>query len=509
MINIHSTYLSSDKYARFAAYVLFGVSLLALVGSIIFSPSLIVAIVFGFAILVLSFMRPTWSLAFLLAYLPFEPFVLKWISDDIYVYARYFSEVLIYLLVAVVFWKMISGQLKWRQSPIDILFILFLLVLLASAIINFVPPTYAVLGIRQIIRFMLLFFAVIYLQPTTKWIQVLLYTMFIIVGFESLLGIGQIFFGGVLDGFLLPSDARSFGEIQLTSGTVQFWDHGQRIFGTLGRYDRLGAFIAFFMLMLVSLLYEPKIIKYRSFFVFLFLLCIPVLAMTYSRSSWFGFVLGALFIAVWIKRDKRVMLSCLIAVAIIALYLAITGLVVNNLLDIGDQSIIDRFFEAFSYERWRGEYYGLGRMYWIVQTIITVVPAAFLFGHGPATYGGGAVSALGNTSAYDNLGLPFGVYGTDGYIDNNWFSLWGETGTVGLIFYIWMFAILFFICLKVFKRSEDAFTRALALGTAGAMIAVSLNAFLATFLEVRTLAPYLWVFTALVVVMGEREKLIE
>ncbi|MCG2687936.1 O-antigen ligase family protein [Candidatus Parcubacteria bacterium] len=506
---MHATYLSSDKYARFSAYVLFGVSLIALFGSIIFSPSLILAVVFGVAILVLSFMRPTWSLALLLFYLPFEPFLLKWIPDDIYLYARYFSELLIYLLVAVVLWKMISGQIKWRQSPIDILFILFLLVLLASAIMNFVPPTYAILGIRQIIRFMLLFFVTLYLQPTTKWIKILLYTLFAIIGFEVFLGVAQVFFGEMLDSFLLPSQARSFGEIQLTSGTVQFWDHGQRIFGTLGRYDRLGTFMAFFMLILVSLLYEPKIKKYRSLFIFLLALSVPVLAMTYSRSAWFGFVLGALFITILIKKDKRVMWSVGIAIAVILGYLAVSGLIVSNLWDVGDQTIIERFFEAFSYERWRGEYYGLGRMYWIVQTLITVVPSAFLFGHGPATFGGGAVSALGNTSVYDKLGLPFGVYGTDGYIDNNWFSLWGESGTVGFILYISMYVILFLLCLNVYWKSKKAFTRALALGVAGAMLAVCLNAFLATFLEVRTLAPYLWVFTALVIVLGQREKIIE
>jgi len=509
MINFKETYQVSDEYARFASYALFGVSLIALIGSIVFSPSLILGVVFGVAVLIMSFVRPTWSLAFLMFYLPFEPFLLKWISDDIYLYARYFSEILIYLLVVVVFWKFISGQIKLRQSPIDVIFILFLIALVASALVNFVPPTYAVLGIRQIIRFILLFFVVIYLNPTDKWIKSLVYIMFIILGFEVLLGVGQVFFGEMLDSFLLPSEARTFGEIQLTSGTVQFWDHGQRIFGTLGRYDRLGTFMAFFMLIIVSMLYEPKLRKYRSLLIYLLILAIPMLAMTYSRSAWFGFVLGFLFIAIWAKKDRRVMWAVGIAIAAILGYLAITGLVVSNLIDVSDQSVIDRFFEAFSYERWRGEYYGLGRLYWIVQTIITVIPAAFIFGHGPATFGGGAASALGNANTYDQLGLPFGVYGTEGYIDNNWFSLWGETGTLGLTIYIIMYLTLFFVCINVWRRSKKSFTRALALGVAGAMIAVILNAFLATFLEVRTLAPYLWVFTAIVVILGQREKLIE
>lgn len=509
MINLKETYLGSDGYARFAAYVLFAVSFLALVGSVIFSPSLIIAIVFGFGVLVMSFMRPTWSLAFLLVYLPFEPFLLKWITDDVYVYARYFSELLIYLLVAVVFWKFVSGQIKLRQSPIDVIFVLFLITLAASSLVNFIDPTIAVLGIRQIIRFILLFFVTIYLHPSEKWIKTLVWAMFIILGFEVLLGFGQVFFGEILDGFLLPSQSRTFGGIELTSGTVQFWDHGQRIFGTLGRYDRLGTFMAFFMLILVSILYESRLRKYRSWLVFLSVLAVPALAMTYSRSSWFGFVLGFLFIAIWAKRDRRVMWGVGIALAVIFGYLAVSGLVVDQLFDVAGQSVIERFFEAFSYQRWRGEYYGLGRLYWIVQTILTVVPAAFVFGHGPATFGGGAVSALGNTDVYDRLGLPFGVYGTEGYIDNNWFSLWGETGTLGLLIYLIMYGALFWTCISVWRRSKKSFTRALALGVAAAMLAVLLNAFLATFLEVRTLAPYLWVFTAIVVVMGQREKLIE
>lgn len=509
MLNFKETYQGSDQYARFAAYMLFGVSLLALVGSIVFSPSLILGAVFGVAILIMSFLRPTWSLAFLLVYLPFEPFLLKWISDDVYIFARYFSELLIYLLGVVIVWRWLTGQIKYRSSPIDVVFLLFLIALLASALVNFVPPTYAVLGIRQIIRFILLFFIVIYLNPTERWIKALLMALFAVIGVEVLIGVGQIFFGETLDGFLLPSQARSFGEIQLTSGTVQFWDHGQRIFGTLGRYDRLGTFMAFFMLILVSALYEPKWREHRSLLAFLMILSIPMLAMTYSRSAWFGFVLGFLFIAIWAKKDKRVIWGVGVALILLAAYLAFSGLVVHNLLDVPEQTVIERFFEAFSYDRWRGEYYGLGRLYWIVQTLIAVVPSAFIFGHGPATYGGGAASALGNTSVYDQLGLPFGVYGTEGYIDNNWLSMWGEAGTLGLGLYLFMYAMLFIVCIRVYQKSASGFTRALALGVAAAMIAVMLNAFLATFLEVRTLAPYLWTFTGFVVVLGQREKLIE
>ena len=122
-------------------------------------------------------------------------------------------------------------------------------------------------------------------------------------------------------------------------------------------------------------------------------------------------------------------------------------------------------------------------------------------------YGGGAAAALGNSQVYDSLGLPFGVYGSGGYVDNNWLSLWGEIGSLGFVVYLWMYATLFLICLRVWRSSKSTFTRALSLGVAATMMAVALNAFLATFLEVRTLAPYLWTMTGLVVLLADRENI--
>lgn len=508
-INLRSTYRVSDEFSQMALIALFVLIVAALFGIVFLSPTLVFAIVLATITVFVTFFRPQWSLAFLLLFLPFEPFLLKWISDDVYVYARFFSESLVYLLVASTMWKLATAEKSLKASPIDLPFILFLVVLGASAIINFVEPTDALLGARQIVRFMLLFFVTLYLAPTRTWMRNLFFGLLIVVCVQVFLGYAQFIFGEPVDQFLIPSESRTFGEIQLTSGTVQFWDPGQRVFGTVGRYDRLGVFMAFIMLIATSFLYEPKMRKYHPHLIAFLVASLPILVLTYSRSAWFGFLLGFLFMALWAKRDKRVAIVVGISTALITIYLAVSGLLINQLIDVPQQSVVERFFEAFSYERWRGEYYGLGRLYWIVQTVTTVVPASPVFGHGPAMYGAGAVAALHNTVVYDQLSLPFGVYGTEGYIDNNWFSLWGEVGTLGLLIYLWLYIGLFVACVRVWKKSEQAFTRALALGVAAAMLAVALNAFLATFLEVRTLAPYLWVFSALVILLGLRENLIK
>lgn len=507
MPDFRAVYRHAEEHT--AAYVAGVFLLLAflLTGQAVFSGIAILAIVVAAGFLVMTVLRPFWTLAFLALYLPFESFFLKFVPDETYIFVRYLSEGLIYLLCAVVTWRRLSGRLPFRQTPIDLPFVLFTVVAVAAALVNFVDPTIAVLGLRQILRFVLVFFVAVFLSPSKIQIRRLTFALFVVVLFEAGLGLVQALVGERLDQFLIPSEMRTFGEMVLTSGVVQFWDPGSRVFATLGRYDRLGTFLAFFLLLATAFLYESRSDKKADRWIpWLFLLGLPALVLTYSRSSWFGFVLGFLYIGLWVKRDRRVGLAVALSAGVLAAYLAYSGLIVNQLTDVPQQTVVERFFEAFSYERWRGEYYGLGRLYWIVQTLTAVVPASPFFGFGPGQYGGGAVASLGNARVYERLGLPFGVYGTDGYIDNNWFSLWGETGTLGFAFYLWMYAALFAYAMRVYREAKggDSLTRSLALGYAACMLAVALNAFLATFLEVRTLAFYLWLYGGFIVVLGRQ-----
>ncbi|EKD33427.1 MAG: Lipid A core-O-antigen ligase [uncultured bacterium] len=501
---VHSRVWKHERMSLISVSVIFVVAVLA---GVLFGFDIAIASLAGIALISIGLAKPEYLLAFLAVYLPFEPFLLKFVPDTVYVYARFSSEALIYVAAGAVVLKLLRGVGKINRTPMDLQFVLFVLVLFVSSILNALDPTLVVLGARQIIRFMIVFFAIVYLSPSDKFIKKLTVAMFAIVIFQSIIGLAQAFFGGSLDSFLLPEARRTFGEIQLTEGTVQFWDPGQRVFGTLGRYDRLGTFIAFFLLIASAMLYEKRVRERRPELWWLLVISIPALLLTYSRSSWFGFLLGFLFLGIIIKRDRRVAIAGVVGALVIAGYLLTSATAVNRLIDVPGQTITERFFEAFSYQRWRGEYLGLGRLYWIVQTPLKVIPVAPLFGHGPAQFGGGAVAALHATGVYDELGLPYGVYGTEGYIDNNWLSLWGETGTLGIIFYLWGYAALFYYSLRVYKKSEDPFTRSLALGFSAAMIAVSVNAFLATFLEVRTLAFYLWLYGGLVVVLGTRERI--
>ncbi len=479
---------------------------------------LVLFLIAALGFLILTFFRPLTTLAILALYLPFESVLLKLAPDEIYVYARFFSEGLIYVLAAVVIWRALTGTIRLRSTQADLPFILFLVILLASVAINAVSPTIAILGTRQIIRFILVFFIAVQLKPTRDYVRNLTLALFAVVGLESVLGIVQSLSGGSLDPLLLPSDAHSLGEVTLTGGVDEFWEPGSRVFATLGRYDRLGNFLYFFLALAVGFAYEFFFMRrgsapilergssWRAEIIALFAVAIPTLILTYSRASWFAFLLAFLFVAIWIKRDRRVMLAVVTVIVGVVAYVGITGLNVRYITEAPGQTLVERFYETFSYARWRGEYYGLGRVYWMVQTPLTVVAASPLFGFGPGQFGGGAVVALGNTKVYEQLGLPFGVFGTDGIIDNNWFSLWGETGCLGIFFFLWMYLGLIVHCVRVYRQSNDPFVRALSIGVAAAMLGVAMNAFLSTVFEIRTLAFYVWMYAGFVVVLGEGEN---
>lgn len=506
-LQVHQEY---SRYNQSTLTILLALTATAFLASIFGSPTLVFAVLAFLATIFIAFYRPVVLLATLLFYIPFEPFILKWLHDGIYFYARYYSELVIYILLAVVIWRLVSGLEKWTSTRADLPFFLFLVAIIISGIVNLIDSTTFILGTRQIIRFILLYFITIQIKPSKRWIKLITSGLLYIVLFQVILGFAQYFFGERLDMFLLPAERRTFGELELTGGTDYFWDPGERIFTTFGRYDQFGIFLAFHMLFLVAILYEPTIkARIREWALPLLLISLPVLALSYSRSAWFGFLLGFIFISYYLYKDKRVPYIIAGSIAVLGAYIAFSGIAVNQLIDVPGQTLYIRLFEAFSFERWRGEYFGLGRVFWIVQTFTAVLPAAPIFGHGPATYGGGAVSALQNTAVYDSLGLPFGVYGTQGMIDNNWLSLLGELGLFGFAIFSWLYFSFFKLGLTFFKKSRDTFTKTFTAGMLSAILAVSINAFLATFFEVRTLGPYLWVGLAFMVLLAKYEGIDE
>ncbi len=504
MINLRAVYAHAEEHTKLIMFGLFGLLVLLIILQSMFSAMFVIAALALVIAIIVAVVRPFFILSFIAIYLPFETIVLKFTPDEIYLFARYFSEGMIYLVALVVLYQIISGKIKLKKTQFDLPFLLFVFVLIASAVINFVSPTIAILGARQILRFMIVFFLIIYLQPKTRQIKTLVTVLLTIVIFQSMLGITQAMMGEPLDLLLLPSESRSVGTIQLVEGVEQFWDPGARVFATLGRYDRLGNFLYFFLLLATGMIFVNAYRKHNDRLWPIFFLGIPALILTFSRSSWFAFALGFLFVGIWVKRNRPIMVGTAAAIILAVSFLFVSGMNVRFITEVPGQTFTERFYESFSYARWRSEYVGLGRVFWFVHTPLDVVSASPLFGFGPGQFGGGAAAALHNSSVYESLGLPFGVFGTEGFIDNNWFSIWGESGTLGIVFYVWIYLAVFLFAYRTYRKHKDPFTRSLAIGLCAVMIGIAFNAFTSTIFEIRTTGYYLWFFAGIVYVLGNR-----
>lgn len=472
----------------------------------ILSPLAVLAMFVSLGFLVLTIRRPLSTLTFLAVYLPFEPFLLKFVPEELYVFARFFSEGLVYVLAGIVVWKLATGAVKFKPTPFDLPFGLFLLVLFTGSIINVVPPTIALLGARQILRFVILYYVALHLGASRTYVLRLTRILLVVVALVSAIGIAQGVIGPAADELLLPEETRVLGDVTL-GGVTQFWESGTRVFATLGRYDRLGNFLVFFLPMVLAFAYEKarRVKSMAHSWWWVLGLGGAALVMTYSRASWFAFLIALVYVGVIVKRDKRLGFLLASVALLAALYIGVSGLNVRYITEAPGQTLVERFYEAFSEARWRGEYYGLGRLYWMVQTPLTVVPAAPFFGWGPGQYGGGAVSALQNTTVYDQLGLPFGVFGSEGVIDNNWFSLWGETGTLGLAFFLWMLGTCVAQARTLWRTHDSPSVRCIALGFGGAVLGLCFIALLSTVFEIRTTAFYLWMYAGFIAAFAQEK----
>ncbi len=453
-------------------------------------------------LIALSWRNVFWGILFLAVYTPLEPFLLKFVPDEMYLYLRCGGEGFMVLLLLIIFFK----SKIYARTPLDLPLLCFIVVGLVSMIINYEPgvPWYAgFLGLRQILRYVVLYYIVVWAKLTRPQIILLLKVMAGLVLLEVSLGLAQALIGERADMFFLPGKRREFPALDLVAGVEQFWLSGQRVFATLGRYDRLGVFLSFFLLIFSGLVFELKNIRARKILLGLIILSLPTFFLTYSRLSWLGFLFGLFFMGIIFKRSRA--LIAIFSISLLTLFLYLSFFVIMNqtrasrLTDRSYMAPAERILEAFSPKAWREGYKGFGRPYFLAEAPSKIIARHPVFGVGTGQFGGGVAASLGLRLRYDEAGLPFGIEGKAGQIDNNWFALWGEFGTLGLLAWILMLALCVKTSYTLWQRSPDPLSRGLGLGFLGALLGASLIAFLGPYFEVRQLSMYLWVFAGIVV----------
>lgn len=453
-------------------------------------------------ILIFSLERSYYIIYVLIIWFPLENLILRYTPIEYYAPVKYFPEILIYSALLVGWYRYAKrAQRFFLRLPTNKWFLIFIAVCALSLALNWYNPVVWLLGLRQILRFAFIFIIILFEDYPDEIIRRFLWLGAGMILFEAALGLVQYLAHGALDRYLFFSDSVSIAGVAELEGLQQFWAPGERVFATLGRYDRLGSLLALGLTMLFPWLYALKKEKYQWWWSGAMLLGGAALILTYSRSSWLAAIAGIVTIGYGLVRDQRILKLFGVLGGILAAYLLFV-VVTNNYgggaLDKPSQTITERVVEAVSIYSWQRNYEGYGRFFFIVNTPIMVIRYYPLFGVGLGNYGGGVAAALGNTKVYDKLHLPFGVQNTFGQIDNNWLSLWGETGTIGLLSWVMVLVTIFKTAHTVTKRAPTIMEKMVALGLCGVVIGVMVLAYFGPYFEFRSLMLYFWILVGIV-----------
>lgn len=444
--------------------------------------------------------KSQWILYFFLIWFPLENVILRWLPIEYYAPVKYLPEVLIYATVLFSWYRFIRSQkMLLPHLPVNRWIMIFLGVAVISLLTNWYSATTWFLGLRQLLRFVFIFFIVLFENYSPAVMKRFLVIGAVMIFLESFLGVVQYVAGGALDTYLFFSDTVTIGAVQL-EGNSQFWAPGQRVFATFGRYDRLGSFIALGLVMAFPWLSMLNNVKHKMWAGAAFGVGLLALVLTYSRASWLACVVGIFVIAYFLHHDFRFIKRGAIAAFALGAYLFFVIVFQNyagGVLDRSSQTLTQRLVEAVSPYSWQQNYEGFGRFFFIVNTPLVVVRSAPFFGVGPGNYGGGVAAALGNTKVYDILHLPFGIQNTFGQIDNNWLSIWAEFGTLGLLAWIFILAAVIQSARKVAEHSKNLTQRFLAEGVIGIVASMMVLAYFGPYFEFRTLMLYFWLLVGM------------
>lgn len=453
--------------------------------------------------------KSEWIIYFLLVWFPFESLVLMYTPIDVYVYVKYIPEILLYGLAlgAGIQYIFTRGQVVPRHPILKWVYLIVLLAAVTLVVQWYDPVTWS-LGLRQILRFVLLIFICLWMRYDDSIIKNIVWLAITMIGLEAVFGLVQYASGGALDRYLFSTQTINISNRAFLDGAEQTWAPGTRIFGTLGRYDRLGSFLALGLIMLFPWLYAKLQKKKHAWIIAGMSVLGIALVLTKSRASWIAAIVGCVTIGWYIKKDTRVLKVFGVASALLLSYLGVYALLsTQNVLNITErptQTIAERIFESVSFNAWKQSYEGYGRIFFIINTPRLVVSQYPLFGVGPGRYGGGVAAALANTEVYDRLKIPFGIENKIGQIDNNWMSIWGEFGTLGLIAWIGLFITVIKLGYEVAVKSVSTFDRVIGEGLVGLTIGIMCVGFFGPYFEFRALMFYFWLIVGIVALLWYR-----
>lgn len=480
-----------------------------IIGSTISSNPSLAFIISGFVIFAFFFFHTKYAVYTYSIYLAFEETILQYLPQQFYLFLKYSGDLLLLLLAAAVFVKLTTRRYNLsllRKNPINIPLVCFVIIVLLSTIINEVPPFIAFVGLRQILRFVLLYYLVLIISSSEWDVKSCINLFYIMVGvviIQAVFGYAQAALGpgSKLNYLLAPGRAFYYEGVRISGGLT--WAEHKGVYGTMLVRNTYGVFISFFVLMMLGIAH--KVSERQRLYKWLLIFIIPVVFFSYSRQAIYGMFLGMFAIA-FIANNKKLLLALLMGALVFAL--AVSQFRIESPAITEKASLIEKIASPFQtrYIKWSMK---ADRLYAVLNFGPKIITSKYaLIGTGPASFGSPVGESFKYYEGYKKYDIgriaPKYFYAIS---DTGFLVLLGQYGILGLASLMWIFTALFLYVKQMYLRIEDPYFQGMALGVLGVIPALLFSNVGYINLDLRQVSFYFWLLMALTLSYWGKETL--
>lgn len=437
-------------------------------------------------------------------YLPFEEFVLKFVPEVFYEILRFGWELLILFLLLLLLINKLLKNSPIKRTPIDLWLICFMLTAVGSIVFNNIAIKLGVLGLRTLLRYIVLFYLVVNLSLDEKFIRKLIKWMGYVIFIQCLISVAQFIIGKEAFYFFSPREVK-VGELLIKPGYTSVFSERLMVFGTMGRYNLLGNFLRFFMTIFIGIYYKANLSKNENNNLrTLLLIMFVVLILTTLRQSWFGLYVGVLGMLYLLRKKLKVLIVGIVPIiATIILWLMFAGQDLYFISGNPVEDIIKRYLQIFTTRYLEGTIKGdrLGVLSEVSKQVISKSPLVG-FGAGIVEYG--------RVEGLREMALSLKHIDVDPFMkqfigDVGWTAILTQFGLLGLFFFIMLITSLLKVTLRLYHNCKNALYRGLALGYFAAVIGTIVENFFCYNFTYRPISFYLWLFAGLILNISRHE----
>lgn len=482
---------------------------LMLFAFIIININPMVAYIFiGLAAFIMFFFRSRESIILYSTYFAFEDTLLLHTPDNLILLLKYLGDILVLAAFLATFAKLAIRRHTLNAlegNYLHIPLILFLLCGFISALTNGIPAFLAFVVIRQVLRFIVIYYAIVF-AAQSEWTQKDMRTLIKIIVALVLIQAGL----GFLQALLGPESPLIQSIFLLTPSGIQLEDYPvitQRpivvpgrptIIGTLLVSNTIGIFLVFGFCLLLGLYSIPANRANRLKLLTAIGFLSAAILLTYSRQSFYAGLLGTITIALIQKKAKLIIASLLVMTGFTFYFFQIKGLKDWDPQKITlPQHIVSPFHPAYL-ERFKGR----DRLLAATEIVPMFLKTKYaLLGLGPGSIGSSFGSIYGYSEAYGKLGIPSSQidYINLAVADFGFGAILMQFGIIGFAaFYAMPFFLFRYIRRRTLPYLRDPLWQGLTIGFLGYIVALVVSNVGFVNFGIRQIAFYFWTVAGVV-----------